>query len=93
MTVEERIQALVVKWLEAERHIKASSARIDEDDWEIQSGSSGCDTCDYGSSPDYLELTIWYSLEGESGYQHYIEVAKDPLSFLAELLRLEADAE
>jgi hypothetical protein len=89
VTVEERIQALVVKWLEVERHIKATSAKIDEDDWEIQHGSRGCDTCDYGSTPNYLELTIWYSLEGEYGHQHYIEVAKDPLSFLAELLKLE----
>ncbi|NEB42521.1 hypothetical protein [Streptomyces sp. SID14515] len=94
MTVNERIQDLVIKWLEAEHGIKAVSAQIDEDDWEIQTESSGgCDTCAY--STDYMELTVWYGLEGDHGpapHQHYIEVRTDPLTFLSELLRLEDEA-
>ena len=91
MTVEQRIEALVLKWLEVEYGIKAASARIDEDDWEIKTESSGgCDTCAW--DVNYLELTIWYTLPSEYGRQHYIEVRKDPLSFLAELLRLEGEA-
>ncbi|MFJ7329054.1 hypothetical protein ACIQVN_22780 [Streptomyces cyaneofuscatus] len=91
MTVDERIQALVIKWLEVEHGIKAVSARIDEDDWDIQTESSGgCDTCAYSTT--YMELTIWYRLEADHDFvphQHYVEVATDPLTFLSELLRLE----
>jgi len=90
VTVEERIEALIIQWLHKERGIHAASAHIDEEDWEIQTESSGgCDTCAYRTS--YLKLTIWYGLEGESSglHLHYIEVRKDPLSFLAELLTLE----
>ncbi|NEC21156.1 hypothetical protein [Streptomyces parvus] len=94
MTVEERIQALIIKWLEVEHGIKAVSARIDEDDWDIQTESSGgCDTCAYSTT--YMELTIWYGLESDHGSvprQHYVEVATDPLTFLSDLLRLEGEA-
>ncbi|MEV5883117.1 hypothetical protein AB0L74_10435 [Streptomyces sp. NPDC052020] len=87
MTVNERIQALVIKWLEVHEGIKAVSARIDEEDWAIKSEQYGyCDTCAYDE--EYLELTIWYSTADEVG-QRYVEVRKDPLSFLAELLHLE----
>jgi hypothetical protein len=89
VTVEERIQALVIKWLEVNRGIEAKTAQIDEDDWAMRSGySSGCDTCGYGSSPDYMELTIWYT-DAESYGKKYVEVETDPLNFLAELLKLE----
>ncbi|MFG3176610.1 hypothetical protein ACGFZC_16315 [[Kitasatospora] papulosa] len=90
MTVEQRIEALVIQWLHKERGIHAVSARIDEDDWDVQSESSGgCDTCAWTTS--YMELTIWYGLEGETSalHQHYVEVRKDPLTFLTELLKLE----
>lgn len=91
MTVEERIQALVIKWLEVNRGIEAKSARIDEDDWEVHRGySSGCDTCGYGSDPDYMELTIWYT--SVAGLASYIEVQMNPLTFLAELMKLEDEA-
>ncbi|MFD4608302.1 hypothetical protein ACFWOT_09320 [Streptomyces sp. NPDC058440] len=87
MTVDERIQALVIKWLEVEHGIKATAAFIDEDDWAVKTESSGgCETCAW--DVEYMELTIWYSKAGEIG-QRYIEVRADPLSFLAELLRLE----
>ncbi|MYX26028.1 hypothetical protein GTY75_04980 [Streptomyces sp. SID8381] len=90
MTVEQRIQDLVIRWLHREHGINAVSARIDEDDWEIKSEQYGyCDTCGY--EENYLELTVWYSVADEAG-QRYIEVRKDPLSFLAELLRLEDEA-
>lgn len=88
MTVEQRIEALVLKWLETEHGIKAATARIDEDDWEIRTESSGgCDTCAW--EEDVIYLTVWYSLEGESGRSRYVEVPKSPLTFLSELLRLE----
>ncbi|MGW2714593.1 hypothetical protein ACWC4J_37370 [Streptomyces sp. NPDC001356] len=91
MTVKQRISALVVNWLAENHGIEAVSAQIDEEDWAIKSKSYGsCDTCAY--EENYLELTIWYALEGEYGHPHYIEVEKDPLSFLAELLRLEDEA-
>lgn len=87
MTVNERIQELVIKWLEINEGIKAVSAHIDEDDWEMRTESSGgCDTCAW--DVDYMVLTVWYSTAGEIG-QRYVEIRKDPLSFLAELLRLE----
>ncbi|MGW5773085.1 hypothetical protein ACWEVY_28530 [Streptomyces longwoodensis] len=88
LSVERRIRALVVNWLAEKHGIEAVSAEIDEADWEIKTRSNGgCDTCAY--EENYLELTIWYAREGEYGHPHYIEVEKDPLSFLAELLRLE----
>ncbi|MGW1231452.1 hypothetical protein [Streptomyces californicus] len=95
MTVDERIQALVIKWLEVNHGIKAvSAARIDEDGWDFQTESAGgCDTCAYSTT--YMELTIWYGLETDhdsAHHQHYIEVATDPLTFLSELLRLEDEA-
>jgi hypothetical protein len=90
VTVEARIEALVIQWLAKYRGIEAVTARIGEDDWDIQRGySSGCDTCGYGDDPDYLELTIWYT--DETGQMRYIEEKKDPLSFLAELLKLEGE--
>ena len=92
MTVEERIQALVIKWLEVNLGIEAKTAQIDEDDWAIRNGySGGCDTCGYGVEPDYLELTIWYTTIGDSR-KRYVEVKTDPLSFLAQLLKLEVGA-
>jgi hypothetical protein len=92
VTVEERIQALVIKWLEVTLGIEAKTAQIDEDDWQIRNGySSGCDTCGYGGEPDYLELTIWYTTT-EDNHKRYVEVQTDPLSFLAELLKLEVGA-
>jgi hypothetical protein len=92
VTVEERIQALVIKWLEVTLGIEAKTARIDEDDWQIRNGySGGCDTCGYGSEPDYLEMTIWYTTT-EDSRKRYVEVKTDPLSFLAELLKLEVGA-
>ncbi|MGJ3559606.1 hypothetical protein ACR6C2_16670 [Streptomyces sp. INA 01156] len=88
MTVEQRIEALVIQWLEAEHGIKAVWARIDEDDWEIRTESvGGCDTCAWDE--DYILLTVWYTLDGEYGSTDYVEVRKNPLTFLAELLRLE----
>jgi hypothetical protein len=87
-TVEDRIQALVIKWLEVNRGIEAKSARIDEDDWAVRRGySSGCDTCGFGSDPDYMELTIWY--QNTDDISGYVELAMNPLTFLAELLTLE----
>jgi hypothetical protein len=92
VTVEERIQALIIKWLEVNHGIEAKTARIDEDDWAMRTGySSGCDTCGWGSDPDYLELTIWYTTT-EDSRKRYVEVKTDPLSFLAELLKLEVGA-
>ncbi|WP_328377021.1 hypothetical protein OHB13_11740 [Streptomyces sp. NBC_00440] len=86
MTSEKRIEELVTKWLTRHRDIKAVSARIDEDDWELRPASTGrCDTC--ASSTTYMELTIWYTLR--DGYGGYVEVQTDPLSFLVELLNLE----
>lgn len=93
MTVEQRIEALVIQWLTKEHGIDAVSAEIDEDDWAVRTESSGgCETCAWDT--EYLELTIWYGLEGEMPFrrQHYIEVRTDPLSLLAELLKLEAEA-
>jgi hypothetical protein len=92
VTVEERIQALIIKWLEVNRGIEAKTAQIDEDDWAMRTGySNGCDTCGWGSDPDYLELTIWYTTT-EYSPKRYIEVQTDPLSFLAEMLKLDAEA-
>jgi hypothetical protein len=92
VTVEERIQALIIKWLEVNRGIEAKTAQIDEDDWAMRTGySNGCDTCGWGNDPDYLELTIWYTTT-EDSHKRYVEVQTDPLSFLAEMLKLDAEA-
>lgn len=88
MTVEKRIEELVIRWLSKHRGILASSARIDEDDWEQQTGYGGCDTC--GPAESYMELTIWFT--GVSEINDYVEVQTDPLTFLAELLKLEDEA-
>ncbi|MFF4245249.1 hypothetical protein ACFYY2_12345 [Streptomyces sp. NPDC001822] len=86
MSTEKRIENLVIEWLAKFRDIEAVSARIDEDDWAMKTGSSGgCDTCAW--TTEYMELTIWYTQEG--GYSSYVEVPMDPLNFLSELLNLE----
>ncbi len=86
MTVEKRLEALVIQWLAKYQGIEALTARIDNDDWDIQTRSvGGCETCAW--SEDTMVLTIWYSAEGD--YRSYVEIDKDPLSFLLELLKLE----
>ncbi|MEU6765880.1 hypothetical protein ABZ916_25595 [Streptomyces sp. NPDC046853] len=86
MSVEKRIEALVIAWLAKYHGIEAVTARIDEDDWEMRTETgAGCDTCAW--STEFMELTIWYT--NESGYSSYVEERKDPLNFLAELLKLE----
>ncbi|MFF8629658.1 hypothetical protein [Streptomyces werraensis] len=91
MSVEKRIEALVVRWLASELGIEAVTAQIDEDDWEVRrQWSGGCDTC--GWEEETMLLTIWYGREGEKPTDNYVEVAKSPLTFLAELIRLEDSA-
>jgi len=82
--VEERIQKLILQWLKT-RDVDAVSARIDETDWEAKTSWGSCDTC--GPSSSYLELTIWYTTK--DGYKSYVELPMNPLTFLAELLKLE----
>ncbi|MFF4557189.1 hypothetical protein [Streptomyces sp. NPDC001422] len=84
MTVTERIEALVIQWLQVNSGITAVKASIDEDDWAVKTGW-GCDTC--GPSEAYMELTIWYTTR--EGLKSFVEVETDPMSFLAELLRLD----
>lgn len=81
MTVEERIEKMLLRYLLEEKDVVASQAGFDSTNSAMD---DGCDTCGYGSTE--MSFDIWCSLPGSKNYKE-LEIPGDPLNFLPTLLK------
>lgn len=81
MTVDERIERMLLRYLLAEKDIVASEAHFDETSYDAW--NTGCDTCGYGGADMYF--SIRYVPTGSTKWSS-LDIDGDPLSFFPTLL-------
>lgn len=81
MTVEERIERALIRYLKTEHKITANHAYLDDTNSDL---GDGCDTCGHGSTE--MNFDIRYSRTGVKYYET-LEVAGDPLNFFPKLMK------
>jgi hypothetical protein len=86
MTIVDRINAALIRYLNEEVKIKAVSAEFDITE---SSDNDGCDTCGHGASD--MSFGIRYKL-CQDAYWRLHEEEGDPLQFLPTLLAFDTES-
>lgn len=80
MDVYDRIEQMLLRYLEAEKGIKAVSASFGDTEGPYD---DGCDTCGYGSTG--MSFEIYYKTATDK-YGKTLSIEGDPLGFFPTLL-------
>ena len=85
MTINEKIEVALIKYLYEEHGIDAISANFVETEFH-KAYYSGCESCGYGGDSDYMDFDISYRESGGT-YSNRVTIDGDPLGFFPTLVK------
>ena len=95
MTIEERINNMLCRYLKDVAGIETTKAELPTYTEISNDGYDGCETCGYGSSENEMSFNISYiedlTAPRWNGRYGYYEVKGDPLGFFPELLKYDTE--